>query len=59
MMPTVEDIIFHNAYETSLGDSLVYLCWNRTLTPEQLNDMDRMTYEAMKKAVELLEAEND
>ena len=30
-----------------------------TLTPEQLNDMDRMTYEAMKKAVELLEAEND
>ncbi len=36
MMPTVEDIIFHNAYETFLGDSLVYLCRNRTFTPEQL-----------------------
>lgn len=30
-----------------------------TLTPEQLNEDNRMTYEAMKKAVELLEAEND
>ena len=35
MMPTVEDIIFHNAYETFLGDSLVYLCRNRAFTPEQ------------------------
>lgn len=26
-----------------------------TLQPEQLNDMDRMTYEAMKAAVEFLE----
>ena len=26
-----------------------------TLKPEQLNDMDRMTYEAMKAAVEFLE----
>ena len=36
MMPTVEDIIFHNAHETFIGDSLVYLCRNRTFSIEQL-----------------------
>lgn len=36
VMPTVEDIIFHNAHETFIGDSLVYLCKNRTFSVEQL-----------------------
>ena len=34
--PTIEDIIFHNAHETFIGDSLVYLCRNRTFGLEQL-----------------------
>ncbi len=36
VMPTIEDIIFHNAHETFIGDSLVYLCRNRTFSIEQL-----------------------
>ena len=35
VLPTVEDIIFHNAHETIVGDSLVYQCRNHTFTPEQ------------------------
>lgn len=34
--PTIEDIIFHNAHETFIDDSLVYLCRNRTFGLEQL-----------------------
>lgn len=36
VMPTICDIIFHNAHETFIGDSLVYLCRNRTFSLEQL-----------------------
>ncbi len=36
VLPTVEDIIFHNAHETFIGDSLVYQCRNRTFSIEQL-----------------------
>lgn len=35
VLPTVEDIIFHNAHETIVGDSLVYQCRNHTFSPEQ------------------------
>ncbi len=35
VLPTVEDIIFHNAHETIVGDSLVYQCKNHTFTSEQ------------------------
>jgi glucose-1-phosphate thymidylyltransferase len=35
VLPTVEDIIFHNARETIVGDSLVYQCKNHTFTTEQ------------------------
>ena len=36
VLPTVDDIIFHNANQTVIGDSLVYQCRNRTFTIEQL-----------------------
>ena len=36
VLPSVEDIIFHNAHETIIGDSLVYQCRNHTFTVEQL-----------------------
>jgi glucose-1-phosphate thymidylyltransferase len=36
VLPTVEDIIFHNAHENIIGDSLVYQCKNRTFSIEQL-----------------------
>lgn len=36
VLPTVEDIIFHNAHESIIGDSLVYQCKNHTFTMEQL-----------------------
>ena len=36
VLPTVEDIIFHNAHENIIGDSLVYQCRNRAFTAEQL-----------------------
>lgn len=36
VLPTVEDIIFHNAHENVIGDSLVYQCKNHTFTVEQL-----------------------
>ncbi len=36
VLPTVDDIIFHNAHENVIGDSLVYQCRNRTFTIEQL-----------------------
>lgn len=36
VMPSVEDIIFHNAHETFIGDSLVYLCRNQAFSLEQL-----------------------
>ena len=36
VLPTVEDIIFHNAHETIVGDSLVYQCRNHTFSAEQL-----------------------
>lgn len=36
VLPTVEDIIFHNAHENIIGDSLVYQCRNRTFSVEQL-----------------------
>ena len=35
VLPTVEDIIFHNAHETIVGDSLVYQCKNHTFSAEQ------------------------
>jgi glucose-1-phosphate thymidylyltransferase len=35
VLPTVEDIIFHNAHETIVGDSLVYQCKNHTFSSEQ------------------------
>lgn len=35
VLPTVEDIIFHNASETIVGDSLVYQCRDHTFSPEQ------------------------
>ena len=35
VLPTVEDIIFHNAHETIVGDSLVYQCKNHTFSTEQ------------------------
>ena len=35
VLPTVEDIIFHNAQETIIGDSLVYQCKNHTFSTEQ------------------------
>ncbi len=36
VLPSVEDIIFHNAHEAIVGDSLVYQCRDHTFTPEQL-----------------------
>jgi glucose-1-phosphate thymidylyltransferase len=36
VLPTVEDIIFHNAHENIIGDSLVYQCRNHTFSVEQL-----------------------
>jgi glucose-1-phosphate thymidylyltransferase len=36
VLPTVDDIIFHNANQTVIGDSLVYQCRNRTFSIEQL-----------------------
>lgn len=36
VIPTVQDLLFHNAHETFVGDSLVYLCRNRALSVEQL-----------------------
>ena len=36
VLPTVEDIIFHNAHENIIGDSLVYQCRNHAFTAEQL-----------------------
>ena len=36
VLPTVEDIIFHNAHENIIGDSLVYQCRNNTFSIEQL-----------------------
>ncbi len=36
VLPTVEDIIFHNAHENIIGDSLVYQCRNHAFTSEQL-----------------------
>lgn len=35
VLPTVEDIIFHNANESIIGDSLVYQCRNHTFSAEQ------------------------
>lgn len=35
-VPNVQDIIMHNSQETFVGDSLLYLCKNRTFTTEQL-----------------------
>ena len=35
-MPDVTDILMHNSQETFVGDSLLYLCKNRTFTTEQL-----------------------
>ena len=35
-MPNVQDIIMHSSHETFVGDSLLYLCKNRTFTTEQL-----------------------
>lgn len=35
-MPSVQDIILHNAHETFIGDSILYLCKNRTFSVEQL-----------------------
>jgi len=35
VLPTVEDIIFHNAHENIIGDSLVYQCKNHTFSVEQ------------------------
>ena len=34
--PTMEDIMLNNAHETHIGDSLAYLCKNRTFTMEQI-----------------------
>ncbi len=36
VLPSVEDIIFHNAHEAVIGDSLVYQCRNHAFTIEQL-----------------------
>lgn len=36
ILPTVQDIILHSSHETFVGDSVVYLCKNRTFTIEQL-----------------------
>lgn len=36
ILPSVQDIILHNAHETFVGDSVVYLCKNRPFTIEQL-----------------------
>ncbi|MDO4572357.1 MAG: sugar transferase [Clostridia bacterium] len=36
VMPTIGDIIFHNAHETFIGDSLMYQCRDRALTLEQM-----------------------
>lgn len=36
VMPTVDDIIFHNAHETFIGDSLMYQCRDRVFTLEQM-----------------------
>ena len=36
VLPTVEDIIFHNAHENVIGDSLVYQCKNRPFSIEQM-----------------------
>ena len=36
VLPSVDDIIFHNAHETIIGDSLLYQCRNRTFSVEQL-----------------------
>ena len=36
VLPTVQDIILHSSHETFVGDSVVYLCKNRTFTLEQL-----------------------
>ena len=35
-VPDVTDILMHNSQETFVGDSLLYLCKNRTFTTEQL-----------------------
>lgn len=36
IVPTMQDIMLNKAHETQIGDSLVYLCKNRTFTFEQL-----------------------
>lgn len=36
VIPAVQDILFHNAHETFVGDSLVYLCNNRAMNTEQM-----------------------
>lgn len=36
VLPSVQDIILHNAHETFVGDSLTYLCRNRAFLFEQL-----------------------
>ena len=36
IVPAVQDILFHNAFETFVGDSLVYRCRDRALSVEQL-----------------------
>lgn len=36
IVPTMQDIMLNKAHETQIGDSLVYLCKNRTFTIEQL-----------------------
>ena len=36
VIPTVQDILFHSAQETFVGDSLVYLCRNRAMNIEEL-----------------------
>ena len=36
IVPTLQDIMLNRAHETQIGDSLVYLCKNRTFTMEQM-----------------------
>lgn len=36
VIPTVQDILFHSAQETFVGDSLVYLCRNYSMSVEQM-----------------------
>ncbi|MBC8533360.1 sugar transferase [Yeguia hominis] len=45
IVPTMQDIMLNKAHETQIGDSLVYLCKNRTFTIEQL---------AMKRLMDIL-----